>query len=104
MSKYVTTVLAFVSSGVVSPFAIFAGLDVELRGRSLERASMTREDTLFGECRHVDVPHLEKRRRFPIYAWHDSGFERNICSRYRDARHLLESALRFRYLCTSGHP
>ena len=46
MSKDVITVLASVSSGVKSPFAIFAGLDVELRGRSLERASMTREDTL----------------------------------------------------------
>ena len=46
MSKDVITVLAFVSSGVESPFAIFAGLDVELRGRSLERASLTREDTL----------------------------------------------------------
>jgi hypothetical protein len=56
VSKDVITVLAFVSSGVKSPFAIFAGLDVELRGRSLERASMTREDT-FGECRHLSLGH-----------------------------------------------
>ena len=58
------TVLAFVSSGENSPFAIFAGEDVELRGRSFERASMTREDDYLarqwiGSCgRRLRRPHV----------------------------------------------